>query len=236
MIVVLYSLFGIGGPAMNRGMVALVGIAGLLSACSGGISRTVDSPPIDVRTVLAANESTLGFTDQLVGASHSSEATEQGIVWHFMVNGQDYARYVITIADKPGGSRVSAAFEEVDGPNNSAVPFLRDTAKAASDEALVAALEHRPVKMANFQRALIVNTVRDPSKITGMQQAIVAELDNAMQDIGPGSAQARDKHHSYDDTQSYDKTQSYDRERVTQYEAERRREEADRLYGHDRRD
>jgi len=40
MIVVLYSLFGIGGPAMNRGMVALVGIAGLLGACSGAGTAT----------------------------------------------------------------------------------------------------------------------------------------------------------------------------------------------------
>ena len=87
-------------------MVALVGIAGLLGACSGGVSRTVDSPPIDIRTALAANESSLTFVDQLVGAGHSAEATDKGIVWHFFVNGQDYARYVITIADKPGGSKV----------------------------------------------------------------------------------------------------------------------------------
>jgi hypothetical protein len=214
---------------MDRGRIALVGIVGLLGACSGGISRTVDSPPIDVRAALAANESTLGFTDQLVGATHSSEATDTGIVWHFAVNGQDYARYVITIADKPGGSRVSSSFETVDGPNNSAIPFLRDSDKAASDEALLAALEHRPVNLANFQKALVINTVRDPSKITGMQQAIVAELNNAMQDVGTG--EAREKHHAYDETQAYDQTPAYDRGRVTQYEAERRREEVRREYG-----
>ena len=221
---------------MNRGMVALVGIAGLLSACSGGISRTVDSPPIDVRTAVAANESSLTFVDQLVGAGHSAEATDKGIVWHFFVNGQDYARYVINIADRPGGSKVSASFEEVDGPDNSAVPFLRDTARAVSDEVLLASLEKRSINYDNLRRSLIVNTVRDPTKITGMQKAIVAELDNAMHDIGPGSSQAPDKHHAYDETQSYDKTPAYDRGRVTQYEAERRREEVDRRYGRDRRD
>jgi hypothetical protein len=218
---------------MNRGMVALVGIAALLSACSGGISRTVDSPPIDVRTAVAANESSLTFVDQLVGAGHSAEATDKGIVWHFFVNGQDYARYVITIADRPGGSKVSASFEEVDGPDNSAVPFLRDTARAVSNEVLLASLEKRAINYGNLKRSLIVNTVRDPTKITGMQRAIVAELDNVMHDIGPGSGQARDKHHAYDESQAYDRTPSYDRERVTQYEAERRREEAD---GRDRRD
>ena len=83
---------------------------------------------------------------------------------------------------------------------------------------------------------MIVNTVRDPTAITGMQRAIVAELDNSMQDIGPGPGHARDKHHAYDDTQSYDRTPTYDRGRVTQYEAERRREEVDRRYGHDRSD
>src|SRR4051812_13163406 len=164
--------FGSGGPAMNRGMLALIGVTVVLEGCSGGITRTVDSPPIDVRAALASNESTLGFTDQLVGATHSSEATETGIVWHFAVNGQDYARYIITIADKPGGSRVSSSFEAVDGPNNPAIPFLRDSDKAASNEALLAALEHRPVNIANFQKALVINTVRDPSKITGLQQAI----------------------------------------------------------------
>jgi hypothetical protein len=219
---------------MNRGMVALVGIAALLSACSGGISRTVDSPPIDVRTAVAANESSLTFIDQLVGAGHSAEATDKGIVWHFFVNGQDYARYVITIADRPGGSKVSASFEEVDGPDNSAVPFLRDTARAVGNEVLLASLEKRAINYGNLKRSLIVNTVRDPTKITGMQRAIVAELDNAMQDIGP--SQAPDAHHAYDDTQAYDRTPTYDRERVTQYEAERRREEADRRYGRDRRD
>ena len=233
MIVVLYSPFGIGGPAMNRGMVALVGIAGLLSACSGGISRTVDSPPIDVRTAVAANESSLTFVDQLVGAGHSAEATDKGIVWHFFVSGQDYARYVITIADKPGGSKVSASFEEVDGPNNSAVPFLRDTARAVSNEVLLASLEHRTINYDNLKRSLIVNTVRDPTKITGLQRAIVAELDNAMQDIGP--SQAPDRHHAYDESQPYDRTPSYNRDRVTQYEAERRREQVAREYGHDRR-
>jgi hypothetical protein len=78
--------------------------------------------------------------------------------------------------------------------------------------------------------------VRDPTKITGMQRAIVAELDNSMHEIGPDPSQARDKHHNYDDAQSYDSTPSYDRERVTQYEAERRREQVERLYGRDRRD
>lgn len=221
---------------MNRGMVALIGIAGLLSACSGGITRTVDSPPIDVRTTVAANESSLTFVDQLVGAGHSAEATDKGIVWHFFVNGQDYARYVITIADRPGGSKVSASFEEVDGPDNAAVPFLRDSARAVSNEVLLASLEKRAINYGNLQRSLIVNTVRDPTKIAGMQRAIVAELDNAMHDIGSGSSRAPDKPHGYNQTPAYDKTPSYDRERVTQYEAERRREEADRRYGDNRRD
>jgi hypothetical protein len=219
---------------MNRGTVALVGIVGLLGACSAGISKTVDSSPMDVRLAIAGNESSLTFVDQLVGAGHSSEATDKGIVWHFFVNGQDYARYVINIADKPGGSRVSASFEEVDGPDNSAVPFLRDSARAVSNEVLLSTLEHRAVNYGNLQRSLVVNTVRDPSKIAGMQRAIVAELDNSMQNISPN--RAPDSHHAYDDRQAYDRTPTYDRERVSQYEAERRREQVERQYGRDRRD
>jgi hypothetical protein len=204
---------------MNRGLFACVSLAALLAAC-GGISRTVDSPPIDVRTALSANATRLGFADQLVGASHSTEPTEQGIVWHFTVNNQDYARYVITIADRPGGSKVSARFEEVDGPNNSAVPFLRDTAKAISQETLLATLEHRAIDDSTWKRSLIVNAVRDPTAIVGMQQAVMAEAVNAMHDINT-RMDAGPQH--YDQGHGYDRTPSYDRDRVSQYEAERRR-------------
>ena len=113
------------------------------------------------------------------------------------------------------------------------MPFLRDTARAVSNEVLLASLEHRAINYDNLKRSLIVNTVRDPTKITGMQSAIVAELDNAMQDIGlePG---ARASITPMTRRQSYDKTPTYDRGRVTQYEAERRREQVAREYGHDR--
>ena len=194
-----------------------------LAACSGGVSRTVDTAPIDVKAALAANASKLVFADQLVGASHSTELTEKGVTWHFTVNGQDYARYVITVADRPRGSKVSAWFEEVDGPNNSAVPFLRKTARALSDETLLATLEHRAVDLATLERSLIVNTVRDPMAVAGLQKAIVAELANTMQEIN--SPTPRMGPQAYDRQRGYDKTPTYDRDRVTQYEAEKRRGE-----------
>jgi hypothetical protein len=211
---------------MSRVSVALLAAALSLVACSGGVSRTVDSPPIDVRAALAANAGTLGLADQLTGVSHSSEVTEQGVTWHFTVNGQDYARYVITIADRPVGSKVSAYFEEVDGPSNSAVPFLRQTARALSDEVLLATLEKRPIDANTFKRALIATTVRDPTAVAGMQQAIMGEAVNAMQEIN--SPNPRMGPQAYDRQRGYDKTPTYDRDRVTQYEAERRRAEIDR--------
>jgi len=211
---------------MSRVSVALLAAALSLDACSGGVSRTVDSPPIDVRAALAANAGTLGLADQLTGVSHSSEVTEQGITWHFTVNGQDYARYVITIADRPVGSKVSAYFEEVDGPSNSAVPFLRQTARALSDEVLLATLEKRPIDANTLKRVLIATTVRDPTAVAGMQQAIMGEAVNAMQEIN--SPNPRMGPQAYDRQRGYDKTPTYDRDRVTQYEAERRRAEIDR--------
>jgi hypothetical protein len=211
---------------MSRVSVALLAAALSLAACSGGVSRTVDSPPIDVRAALAANAGTLGLADQLTGVSHSSEVTEQGVTWHFTVNGQDYARYVITIADRPVGSKVSAYFEEVDGPSNSAVPFLRQTARALSDEVLLATLEKRPIDANTFKRVLIATTVRDPTAVAGMQQAIMGEAVNAMQEIN--SPNPRMGPQAYDRQRGYDKTPTYDRDRVTQYEAERRRAEIDR--------
>jgi|SoiMethySBSTD1v2_1073268.scaffolds.fasta_scaffold47927_4 hypothetical protein len=211
---------------MSRVSVALLAAALSLAACSGGVSRTVDSPPIDVRAALAANAGTLGLADQLTGVSHSSEVTEQGITWHFTVNGQDYARYVITIADRPVGSKVSAYFEEVDGPSNSAVPFLRQTARALSDEVLLATLEKRPIDANTLKRVLIATTVRDPTAVAGMQQAIMGEAVNAMQEIN--SPNPRMGPQAYDRQRGYDKTPTYDRDRVTQYEAERRRAEIDR--------
>jgi len=212
---------------MSRVAYALMlAAAASLAACSGGVGRTVDSPPIDVRTALAANAGTLSFADQLPGAAHSTEPTGQGVTWHFTVNGQDYARYVITIADRPGGSKVSASFEPVDGPTNSAIPYLRDTAKAISDEVLLATLDHRAVDRGALQRTLIVNTVRDPMKVMGMQQAVMAEAANAMQEIN--SPNPRMGPQPYDRGHAYDKTPSYDRGRVTQYEAEKRRAEVGR--------
>jgi hypothetical protein len=211
---------------MSRVSVALLAAALSLAACSGGVSRTVDSPPIDVRAALAANAGTLGLADQLTGVSHSSEVTDQGITWHFTVNGQDYARYVITIADRPAGSKVSAYFEEVDGPSNSAVPFLRQTARALSDEVLLATLEKRPIDANTLKRVLIATTVRDPTAVAGMQQAIMGEAVNAMQEIN--SPNPRMGPQAYDRQRGYDKTPTYDRDRVTQYEAERRRAEIDR--------
>jgi hypothetical protein len=211
---------------MSRVSVALLAAALSLAACSGGVSRTVDSPPIDVRAALAANAGTLGLADQLTGVSHSSEVTEQGVTWHFTVNGQDYARYVITIADRPVGSKVSAYFEEVDGPSNSAVPFLRQTARALSDEVLLATLEKRPIDANTLKRVLIATTVRDPTAVAGMQQAIMGEAVNAMQEIN--SPNPRMGPQAYDRQRGYDKTPTYDRDRVTQYEAERRRAEIDR--------
>jgi len=211
---------------MSRVSVALLAAALSLAACSGGVSRTVDSPPIDVRAALAANAGTLGLADQLTGVSHSSEVTDQGITWHFTVNGQDYARYVITIADRPVGSKVSAYFEEVDGPSNSAVPFLRQTARALSDEVLLATLEKRPIDGNTLKRVMIATTVRDPTAVAGMQQAIMGEAVNAMQEIN--SPNPRMGPQAYDRQRGYDKTPTYDRDRVTQYEAERRRAEIDR--------
>jgi hypothetical protein len=194
-----------------------------LAGCWGGVSRTVDSSPYDVRTALEGNASTLSFADQLPGASHFAEPTETGIVWHFTVNGEDYARYVISVADKVGGSRVSGKFEAVEGPANQAVPYLRDTARAVSEETLLASLEKRAIDVSALKRKLIVNTVSDPSKIVGMQRAVMDEAANAMQDVGGGSGSAGP--HSYD-RHGYDRTPAYDRERVTQYEAERRRADA----------
>ena len=208
-----------------RGWMVAVGALSL-AACSGGVSRTVDSPPIDVRAALLANAGTLSFADQLSGVAHTAEQTDRGITWHFTVNGQEYGRYVISIADRPVGSKVSAWFEKVDGPTNSAVPFLRDSAKAISQETLLATLEHRAIDSGALKRMLIVSTVGDPTKVAGMQQAVMAEAVNAMQDIGPGGPTLAPQ--SYDKTQNYDQTPRYDRDRVTQYEAEKRRAEADR--------
>jgi len=197
-----------------------------LAACWGGISRSSDLTPYDVRTALAGNVSTLTFADQLTGASHSAERTEAGVIWHFTVNGQDYARYIITIADEGAGSSVSGKFEEVDGPTNPAVPYLRDTAEAISEETLLASLEKRAIDVAALKRKLIVNTVSDPTKIMGMQRAVMDEAANVTRDFGSGSYGR-----SYDKTHGYDKTPTYDRERVTQYEAEKRRAAARREFG-----
>ena len=203
---------------MKPRIIASCSIAGLLAAC-GGVSRSVDLPPTDVRMALAQNANTLAFADQLPGASHSTERNEQGVIWHFTVKNRDYARYVVTIADTHGGSRVSGKFEEVDGPDNPAVPYLRDTAKAVSEETLLATLENRSIDVATLQRTFITSVITDPTKIVGMQQAIMSEAVNATKGLGDGST-----YHSqpYDRTPAYDRTPNYDRDRVTTYEYQKR--------------
>lgn len=171
---------------------------------------------------LAGNASTLTLADQMIGASHSAERTEAGVTWHFTVNGQDYARYVITIADEGAGSSVSGTFEEVDGPTNPAVPYLRDTAKAISEETLLASLEKRGIDIDALKRKLIVNTVSDPTKVLRMQRAVMDEAVNATRDFGGGSG---NRPGSYDRSHAYDQTPAYDRERVTQAEYDRRHAE-----------
>lgn len=203
-------------------------ILAALAACSGGVSRTVDTAPIDVRAALAANSGTLGMADQLTGVSHSTETTDTGLVWHFTVNGQDYGRYVITIADRTVGSKVSAYFEDVDvdGPANQAVPFLRQTARALSDEVLLASLEHRAIDANTLERVMITTTVRDPMAVAGMQQAIMGEVSNVMREMNDPNPRMGPQ--AYDRQRGYDKTPTYDRDRVTQYEAEKRRAEINR--------
>lgn len=158
--------------------------------------------------MLQSSTDKLYIADQLPGAGHSVEAADGRVVWHFTLNDQDYARMNFSLAAAgPQSTRVTANFEEVNDAQGEGIPYLREMAKAVSQESAAAAIEGRSVDMATLQNRMKMVATK-PSAVMGAQRAIWNEAINIGEaNKSPKSYQAPQ---AYDAPQPYDKPQPYD--------------------------
>ena len=203
---------------MLRNISIALAAAAFLSACSLG-SRTVEKPVQDVRALLQANERALTLTHYLPSANHRTEHAPDGLVWHFMLNDRDYARMVISLRPRDGQSTsVSSSFEEVDDAIGPGIPFLRKTAKVASEEILTATIEGRPIDHAQLQEQIKAQAAKDPQALAATARGymeVSAELYKEVQATGGAFSATSDSpargSQPYDKKQPYDRTPAYDR-------------------------
>ncbi len=201
---------------MLRRVFVAVAAATLMSACSAGVSRTVEYPAEDVRTMIQANEPSLSLTHYFPSANHVTEHAPDGLVWRFTLNDRDYARMVITL-DPDGAQKtsVSSRFEEVNEAVGPGIPFLRRTARATGEEILAATLEGRPVDHSTLQEQLKIAAAKDPHAMARGYMEASAEMFNEIQATG-GTFSATSEgavrgSQPYDKKQAYDRTPAYDR-------------------------
>ena len=189
-----------------------------LVACSQGSQRTVEKPIQDVKEAVRAGESSLYLTNVLPGASNYVETRVDDVIWHFALNGQDYAQYTIQIAARgPTSTEVAGTFEEIDDAKEPGVPFLRDNAKAVSQELVAAALEGRPINHQALQDRFKMQAATNPAAVMGAQRQYWDEAIKIGKENQSGSSSASsdtgsfEKVQPYDEEQPYDKVPAYDR-------------------------
>ncbi len=201
---------------MLRNVLIAAAAAIFLSACSSGVSRTVEYPAEDVRTMLQANEQSLNLTHYFPSANHVTEHAPDGLVWRFTLNDRDYARMVINF-DPKGAQKteVSSRFEELNDAVGPGIRFLRKTARATSEEILAATLEGRAVDHATLQEQLKIAAAKDPQAMARGYMEASAEMFNQIQANGGAfsetSSGAVSGSQPYDKAQPYDRTPAYDR-------------------------
>jgi hypothetical protein len=190
--------------------------AAILSACSSGVSRTVERPVDEVRAMIQANEKSLMLTHYFPSANHKTELAADGLVWRFTLNDRDYARMVITLDPKDARSTsISSHFEEVNDAVGPGIPFLRKTAQATSEEILTATLEGRPINHAMLQDQLKIQAAKDPQALARGYMEASAQMFKEIQATGgtfsTSSTGAVRSSQPYDKKQPYDRTPAYDR-------------------------
>jgi len=214
-----HSILGtkmLGGSLVRNVLITAVA-ATLMGACSSGVSRTVEYPTEDVRTMIQANEQSLSLTHYFPTANHVTEHAPDGLVWRFTLNDRDYARMVITLNPKSAEqTKVSSRFEEVNDAVGPGIPFLRRTARATGEEILAATLEGRLIDHATLQEQLKIAAAKDPQAMARGYIEASAEMFNEVQATG-GTFSATSngavlRSQPYDKTQPYDRTPAYDRD------------------------
>lgn len=204
---------------MSRSLMALALAGALLGGCNRNIDDTVNKSKGEVQAALAASTRALDLADQLPGADHQVEAVSTGVVWHFTLNGKRYASFTVSLDEKgPSETGISTKFEAVNDATEPGVPFLREAAKAVSEESVAAIIEDRPLDMAALQDRFKMQAV-NPAAVVGAQQQIWGEaikMGKEFQDskyrapTQPG--ELTDRAQPYEKKQPYDRTQPYDQQ------------------------
>jgi hypothetical protein len=200
---------------MLRNISIFLAAAALVSACSLG-DRTVERSVEDVRAMLQANDEALSLTHYLPSANHTTEHVSDGLIWHFTLNNQEYARMVVSVRPKDAQSTsVSSRFEEVDDAVGHGVAFLRRTAEMTSEEILTATLEGRPVNHGLLRDQFNTLAAKDSQLVAQAYTESTAKLFQEVQETGGAFSVNSDKptrsSKPYDQKQPYDRTPAYDR-------------------------
>ena len=201
---------------MLRKVLTAVAAATFMSACSSGVSGTVDYPAEEVRAMIQANEQALSLTHYFPSANHKTEHAPDGLVWHFTLNDRDYARMVINL-DPEGVKQtsVSSRFEEVNDAVGPGISFLRRTARATGEEILAATLGGRAIDHAMLQDKLKVAAAKDPQAMARGYMEASAQMFNEVQAAGETFSATSNGpvrgSQPYDEKQPYDRTPAYDR-------------------------
>ena len=170
---------------MLRNILIALSFGTIVSACSPGVSGTVERPVEEVRAMIQAHERSLLITHYLPSANHKTELWPEGLVWRFTLNDRDYARMVISL-DRKGeqSTRVSSRFEQVDDAVGPGIPFLRKMARAASEEILAATLEGRAVNEVQLQEQLKIEAAKDPQLMARGYMEASGQMYKEIQETG----------------------------------------------------
>ena len=166
--------------------------------------------------MLQANGNALSLTHYLPSSNHTTEHVSDGLIWHFTLNDQEYARMVISFRPKDAQSTsVSSSFEEVENAGGPGVAFLRRTAEMTSEEILTATIEGRPVNVVLLRDEFNTMAKKDSLLVAQAYTESTAKLFQEVQETGGAFSTNSEKptlsSKPYDQKQAYDKTPAYDR-------------------------
>jgi hypothetical protein len=170
----------------NRLFLFVAAMTALLAACAGG-AREFDLPLSEVQhrlTELPREANVFGLLAELPGVAHWQERDGDRLVWHFTLNGQDYARYHAELtAVGDARTRVATRFEEAEeavvaspGRRGSDLAFFRETARIAADESVAAALEGRAADTSRIRTRLAAHIVADPMAVARSAGEMMKEM------------------------------------------------------------
>ena len=152
----------------------------LLAACNDG--QRIERPLTDVHASLVsmpAGADVMSSATVFPGTAYYLQPDGGRLIWHFTLNGKDYARFVATLReDGPSATSVSTQLEPVDDADAKNLEFLRDIARIAGEASVAAALSGRPADREAIENRIVEQVARDPlSAQTAVIETVHSEMD-----------------------------------------------------------